>query len=78
MINNDANVNATNKKGTSVFMYAKTPAQQNKGSVNILELIANAGANINHLDCSNKSVLDYVIDNNNIDLRNWLISKGAK
>jgi hypothetical protein len=37
-----------------------------------------AGAEINHLDSFNKSVLDYVIDNGALKLGKWLILKGAK
>lgn len=78
LINNGANVNATNKKGTSVFMYAKSPVLNKKGSIAILELLLDEGANINHIDCYEKSVLDYVLEKNSIDLAKWLISKGAK
>ena len=78
LIENKANVNATNKKGTSVFMYAKTPVLEQRCKPDILELLLNNGANINHLDCHNKSVLDYVNEKKDIELANWLISKTAK
>jgi ankyrin repeat protein len=78
LIENNADVNATNLNGTSVFMYAKTPVQQNQENIKILVLLLNGGADINHLDSYNKSVLDYVIDNGAFELGKWMISKGAK
>ena len=78
LISNGANVNAVNGKGTSVFMYAKTPVLQNFKGINILNLLIHNGANINHLDKFSKSVLDYVYELKNEELSKWLISKGAK
>lgn len=78
LISNGADVNATNKNGTSVFMYAKTPVLHNNRSWKILELLLEGGADINHLDCYNKTVLDYVFDNNGVALSRWLILKGAQ
>ena len=78
LISKGANVNAVNGKGTSVFMYAKTPVLQNFKELNILNLLISNGAKINHLDKFNKSVLDYVYDLNDERLLKWLISKGAK
>ena len=78
LISKGANVNAVNDKKTSVFMYAKTPVLQDFNGINILNLLINNGAKINHLDKFNKSVLDYVCDLNDEELLKWLISKGAK
>lgn len=78
LIENRADVNATNAKGTSVFMYAKTPILQNPNNTQILELLLEEGAEINHLDSYNKSVLDYVIEKGAFKLGKWLISRGAK
>jgi len=78
LIANKANINATNTKGTSVLMYAKTPVQQNQDDTKTLKLLIDAGADINHLDSFNKSILDYVMDNGAFKLGEWLISKGAK
>ncbi|MDP5048338.1 MAG: ankyrin repeat domain-containing protein [Saprospiraceae bacterium] len=78
LIDNKADINATNLKGTSVFMYAKTPILKNQNNTKILELLMDAGAEINHLDSFNKSVLDYVIDNGSLKLGKWLILMGAK
>ena len=78
LISKGANVNAVNGKGTSVFMYAKTPVLQNFKGLNILNLLISNGAKINHLDKFNKSVLDYVYDLKDERLLKWLISKGAK
>ncbi len=78
LIDHKADVNATNAKGTSVFMYAKTPVQKNPRKTEILELLLDNGAEINHLDSFNKTVLDYVMENGAPELGNWLISNGAK
>jgi ankyrin repeat protein len=78
LISKGANVNAVNGKGTSVFMYAKTPVLQNFKGINILNLLIHNGAKINHLDKFSKSVLDYVYELKNEELLKWLISKGAK
>ena len=78
LISKGANVNAVNNKGTSVFMYAKTPVIQNFKGINILEILLDNGAKINHLDKFNKSVLDYVYDLKDEKLLKWLTSKGAK
>jgi hypothetical protein len=58
--------------------YEKTPVLQDFNGINILNLLINNGAKINHLDKFNKSVLDYVCDLNDEELLKWLISKGAK
>lgn len=78
LIAQGANVNATNQKGTSVFMYAKTPVLAHPDKTEILDLLLDAGANINHLDIHAKSVLDYVIEKEAFELADWLISKGAE
>jgi len=77
-ISKGADVNAVNNNGTSVFMYAKTSLLSNFNKTNMLDLLLNKGAQINHLDIFGKSVLDYVNDSKNEELSKWLISKGAK
>lgn len=78
LISKGADVNAVNDNGTSVFMYAKTPVLQNFKGINILNLLIDNGAKINHTDKFNKTVLDYVCNLKDVQLLNWLISKGAK
>lgn len=78
LIDNGADVNAVNHNGTSVFMYAKSPIQKKQNDTAILELLLKYGANINHLDIFDKTVLDYVKENQAFNLAKWLISKGAK
>ena len=73
-----ANVNAVNNNGTTVFMYAKTPIQNTHKDTSLLTILLKNGAEINKKDLFGKTVLDYVIENNDLFLINWLISKGAK
>lgn len=78
LIENGADINATNHKGTTVFMYAKTPVQQNPTKVFLLNYLLENGANINAKDEKGLTVLDYVKKNGYKVLANWLKSKGAK
>lgn len=78
LIRNGADINATNDKGTTIFMYAKTPIQRKQTNTSFLQYLLDKGANINALDQNKKSVLDYVLDNNALLLAEWLIQKGAK
>ncbi len=78
LIRNGADVNATNQKGTTVFMYAKTPIQKKPKSTRFLEYLLNKGANINALDNKGMSVLDYVVENKCFVLAEWLVKMGAK
>lgn len=73
-----ANVNAVNKKGTTVFMYAKTPVQNRHKDTSLLTYLLKCGAEINKKDTFGKTVLDYVIENDDLYLVNWLKSNGAK
>jgi|TARA_B110000977_G_C10893863_1_gene422514 ankyrin repeat protein len=72
-----ANVNAVNTKGTTVFMYAKTPIQNTHSNTYILKLLLNYGAKINQVDMHQKTVLDYVEENGDQNLANWLKDQGA-
>ncbi len=78
LIANGADVNATNAKGTTIFMYAKTPIQKKQTETSFLAYLLAQGANINALNLKNKSVLDYVIENDAPILADWLIQQGAK
>ena len=73
-----ADINATNAKGTTVFMYAKTPVQNHQQQTELLTYLLDHGADINALDCHGKSVLDYVIENGAMELADWLRSRGAR
>ncbi|MDA7521079.1 ankyrin repeat domain-containing protein [Verrucomicrobia bacterium] len=77
LVENGANVNATNQNGTTVFMYAKTPIQKFPKKTELLAYLLDHGANINALDNRHKSVLDYVIENGAYELAKWLIKNGA-
>ena len=78
LIEMGANVNAVNKKGTTVFMYAKTPVQNIHKDTSLLNYLLKCGAKINKKDVFGKTVLDYVIENDDLYLANWLKFKGAK
>ena len=78
LIEMGANVNAVNKKGTTVFMYAKTPVQNRHKDTSLLTYLLKCGAELNKKDAFGKTVLDYVIENGDLYLANWLKSNGAK
>ena len=78
LIDHGADINATNDKGTTIFMYAKTPIQEKQNQTDFLQYLIDNGADINALDHKGKSVLDYVIENNALILAEWLVEKGAK
>jgi len=78
LIANGADINGTNAKGTTIFMYAKTPIQKKQHETAFLQYLLEHGANINALDKKGKSVLDYVLENRALILADWLIKKGAK
>jgi methionyl-tRNA formyltransferase len=64
LLERGANVNATNYKGTSVFMYAKNNASKTSKTT-ILELLLDYGALLEHKDKEGLSVIDYAnIENN--------------
>lgn len=78
LLQNGANINSTNTKGTTVFMYAKTKVVEN-GNYEILDFLLQQGADINARDKKNNwTVLDYVKQTNHQPLINYLISKGAE
>jgi ankyrin repeat protein len=61
LIANGADVNASNSKGTTVFMYAKTPIIES-GEIDFLDYLIAKGANPNAIDSFGKTALDYVSD----------------
>lgn len=77
LIQNGANINASNNKGTTVFMYAKTKALHT-GDFSILEYLISHGADLNKMDFVNGwTVLDYVRQNNDYEMYDFLVSNGA-
>ena len=54
-----ADVNATNRKGTTVFMYAKTPIIRSLDTT-FLDYLIKRGADPNAQDSSGQTALDYV------------------
>lgn len=72
-----ADVNATNPKGTTVFMYAKTAVVESHDT-RLLEYLVEHGAYINARDGTGKTVLDYVAENPAGEwLAGWLERQGA-
>ena len=74
LIENGANVNATNYKGTSVLMYAKDGAINNANDTELLLLLIDYGASISLKDSNVLTVLDYV-KNQNTAIYNFLKSR---
>lgn len=76
LVQNGADVNLTNSKGTTVFMYAKTPTFESK-DYRLLEWLLEQGADINSSDQSGKTALDYVVAKGDADLESFLRKNGA-
>ena len=73
-----ANINDANKKGTTVFMYAKTKCMNNK-NFKILIYLLEKGADINARDHKKGwTVLDYVYSSGNIALTSFIQNNGGK
>lgn len=71
-----ADVNAHNAKGTTVFMYAKTPASRTNDFA-LLSVLLEYGADINARDCHDLTALDYVQRQGNSLLLGFLKDRGA-
>jgi folate-dependent phosphoribosylglycinamide formyltransferase PurN len=75
LIERGANVNATNHKGTTVLMYAKTAIlNQPEADYALLRTLIKAGAEIGWRDRLGRSVVEYVDDAGDARLKNWLSS----
>ena len=59
LIQMGADVNATNNKGTTVLMYAKTKVKENN-NFSFLDFLIDNGADVTAKDLAGKNVLDYV------------------
>jgi len=66
LIDFGANINAVNKNGTTPLMYAKTNIQ--KEQYGILNYLVSKGASIDQKDKFNKTVIDYIAEQENSDL----------
>lgn len=78
LVKHGANINSTNPKGTSVFMYAKTKSLENRNFA-FLDFVLSLGANINLRDSKkNWTVLDYVKEIGDAEMVSYLMNKGAK
>lgn len=77
LVEKGANINSTNPKGTTVFMYAKTKCLENR-NFGFLDFVLSLGADINARDKKkNWTVLDYVKDIGDEEMISYLLSKGA-
>ncbi|WP_298314750.1 ankyrin repeat domain-containing protein [uncultured Aquimarina sp.] len=77
LVSNGADVNATNHKGTTIFMYAKTPVFTSKNT-KILSWLIEQGADLNTTEHRSLTVLDYVKQEGASWLEEWLVERGAK
>ena len=66
LIDLGANVNAVNKNGTTPLMYAKTNIQREQ--YEILDYLVSKGALIDIKDKFDKTVIDYIAEQDNQDL----------
>lgn len=69
-----ADVNASNNKGTTVLMYAKTKVKENY-NYSFLDFLIEKGANVFAKDMHGKTVLDYVKETNDLELVQYFESK---
>lgn len=59
LLNLGFDINSTNDKGTTVFMFAKTKVLEND-NYNFLTMLINRGADLHKKDMFSKDVFDYV------------------
>lgn len=71
-----SDINETNYKGTTVLMYAKSSLSR-KGDLSYLEWLIDHGADINKRDIRGLTVLTYAKQDKDLDLVNFLVSKGG-
>ena len=74
LVNAGANVNATNYKGTSVLMYAKTIAAKTN-NFDILDILITGGANLSICDNKGIGILEYARKEGNQNVITYLTSK---
>lgn len=77
LVENGASVHATNMKGTTVFMYAKTPVFDSHDT-EILDWLLGQEIDINAKNHQELTVLDYVKRKEDEFLENWMREKGAR
>lgn len=77
LIMRGANVKATNHKGTTSLMYAKTAVlNQATADYALLRRLIDAGAEIDRHDQHGRSIVDYVRDAGDMRLADWLVRGG--
>jgi ankyrin repeat protein len=69
-----ADINATNNKGTTVLMYAKTKVKENSNFA-FLDFLIDKGADPSKKDIAGKNVLDYVRETNDEPLIKYFEKK---
>lgn len=77
LIQQGADVNAVNAKGTSVLMYAKSAALRD-GNYAIMDLLLAAGADVFHRDRYGRDIEDYARELEAPELVRYLVSAKAK
>jgi len=77
LVENGADVNSTNYRGTSVLMYAKSSAARS-GRTDVMEYLISKGAKLNWSDHKGRSLLEYAREENNAGVIDFLLKKGAK
>jgi ankyrin repeat protein len=78
LLKNGVNINSTNAKGTSVFMYGKTKSLHT-GVYDFLDFLLLHGADINARDKKKGwSVLQYVEEEGDIEMAEYLKKNGAE
>jgi methionyl-tRNA formyltransferase len=76
LLNHGSEINETNYKGTTVFMYAKSSPSRNN-DLSFLEWLVAHGADINKRDVQGLTVLTYAKRDNDRPLIDFLAAKGG-
>lgn len=71
LVENGADVNAKNFKGTSVLMYAKSSVSKT-GKLDILKYLISNGALVDDQDNEGKSLINYALEEGNFEVVNFL------
>lgn len=73
LIKEGSNINIGNVNGTTALMYAKSNLDE--GNFGFLDILIEGGANIMQVDNFGRTVLDYIADQNNLNLGEYIKNK---